>query len=107
LILGVKKDVLFEECSVKLNKGDILLLYTDGLTEARGAGAFYGEERVQSALEKYKSFPARDLPGLIVADVLEFTNGTLQDDMALLALRYNPEGSTGVVELSGAAHPSA
>jgi len=35
MILGVRKNVIFEEKTTTLNQGDLLLLYTDGLTEAK------------------------------------------------------------------------
>ena len=37
LILGVKRDVLFEENTIQLHEGDMLLMYTDGVTEAQNA----------------------------------------------------------------------
>ena len=105
--LGVFPSAKYPAGQGSLKSSGLLFLYTDGLTEARGAGAFYGEERLTGALEKYKGLSARDLPGLVVADVLEFTDGSLQDDMALLALRYRPEGPPGVVTSVGAAQPLA
>ncbi|HTY20661.1 MAG TPA: SpoIIE family protein phosphatase, partial [Geobacteraceae bacterium] len=49
LILGVRREVTFEEKSIQLQRGDILLLYTDGITEASNpAGDFFGTERLCS-----------------------------------------------------------
>jgi PAS domain S-box-containing protein len=51
LILGIRKNVVFEEREIALNKGDLLLIYTDGLTEAENAdGEFFGVERVSEIL---------------------------------------------------------
>jgi len=47
MILGCEKNVIFEEKTTTLNEGDLILLYTDGLTEAENPdGEFFGVERV-------------------------------------------------------------
>lgn len=51
MILGVKKNLVFEQKSTRLDSGDILLLYTDGITEAeRRDGEFFGVDRLKSLL---------------------------------------------------------
>ncbi|HEX2179316.1 MAG TPA: SpoIIE family protein phosphatase, partial [Actinomycetota bacterium] len=47
LLLGSFEDPAFEDCETKLEPGDILVLYTDGVTEARGPESFFGEERLE------------------------------------------------------------
>lgn len=69
----------------QLEVGDILLLYTDGITEVRRNGEFFGEERLINLL-KLKHLSAERLPKLILDKVLEFSGGVLQDDVAILAL---------------------
>jgi len=47
LIFGVNREAAFEERSIVLQKGDLVLLYTDGITEAQNpAGEFFGTERL-------------------------------------------------------------
>ncbi|MER5786531.1 PP2C family protein-serine/threonine phosphatase [Streptomyces mobaraensis] len=66
-------------------KGDLLLLYTDGVTEARdAAGRFYPLERRLAALPE--SAPGV-LTDRLVADLLAYVGGELADDAALLAVR--------------------
>ncbi|MEU5126943.1 PP2C family protein-serine/threonine phosphatase [Streptomyces mobaraensis] len=66
-------------------KGDLLLLYTDGVTEARdAAGRFYPLERRLAALPD--SAPGV-LTDRLVADLLAYVGGELADDAALLAVR--------------------
>ena len=51
--LGVTEDAFWEEAIVVLNSGDVLTLFTDGVTEAQNkAGEFFGEERVQVSIEE-------------------------------------------------------
>ncbi|MBH1938925.1 serine/threonine-protein phosphatase [Streptomyces sp. AV19] len=67
------------------HKGDLLLLYTDGVTEARDAsGRFYPLERRFAALTE--SAPGA-LADRLLADLLTYTGGELADDAALLVIR--------------------
>jgi serine phosphatase RsbU (regulator of sigma subunit) len=62
LILGVKRNVVFEEKQVDLQPGDVLLLYTDGITEAEnGEGEFFGEERLCSVVQELRQLPPAGL----------------------------------------------
>jgi PAS domain S-box-containing protein len=81
-------------CSVELTQvesGDTLLLYTDGLTEARSDGRMFGEKRLRDALGRRLDLPLEDLPRALLDEVLAFTKGHLQDDAAILAVRPLPE----------------
>jgi serine phosphatase RsbU (regulator of sigma subunit) len=75
-----------------LERGDLLLLYTDGVIEARRDSRFFGEERLE-ALLRQKSISAPDLPHMVLERVLEFSGGQLQDDIAILALGLNGGGA--------------
>lgn len=70
------------EDAVFLGKGDLILLYTDGLIEARRDNAFFGEKRLLDELEK--PLPLAEIPEHIFKAVTEFSGGRLADDMALL-----------------------
>jgi phosphoserine phosphatase RsbU/P len=83
--LGVFPDANWKPGMVQLESGDLLLLYTDGVIEARRDGELFGEERLQELLTPKKLTP-EDLPGHILDEVLAFSNGTLRDDVAMLAL---------------------
>ncbi len=69
-------------CEGRLEPGDGLLFYTDGLTEAQDAGgAFYGEGRLEALL----AGPCEDLQTAVLADVASFLEGrALADDLTLL-----------------------
>jgi hypothetical protein len=78
-----------ETCQIALR--DYLVLYTDGLTEARGERSRYGEARL---LETLRTAPARASAEQLVEhlffDALDFSDGHLSDDLAILAIRLAP-----------------
>ncbi len=68
--------------------GEALVLYTDGVTEARSPdGGFFGEERLRNFLSSHAGEPAPDLAANLREAVLEFQEGYPRDDLALLVLR--------------------
>jgi sigma-B regulation protein RsbU (phosphoserine phosphatase) len=89
LILGVKPSVVFEEKNVELKAGDVLLFYTDGLTEARNENnELFGNERVCELLTDIRGLPAKEIIDSFYAAVGDFTGSeTLQDDISLVVLK--------------------
>jgi adenylate cyclase len=87
--LGVVDDFVFPVDRDFLDFGQVLLLYTDGVTEATdGALSLYGKERLTTLLAATPADDARGVIEAVVADVLDFAGGTEQaDDIAMLALR--------------------
>ncbi|HIJ65428.1 MAG TPA: SpoIIE family protein phosphatase [Candidatus Hydrogenedentes bacterium] len=90
--LGINADVTFTDASFRLDSGDMLILFTDGLTDARDpAGDFYGEERLQKAIASGRSHSdllAEDLDD----DLLRFSVGRpYEDDVTLLVLGIEPQ----------------
>ncbi|HEY7489335.1 MAG TPA: SpoIIE family protein phosphatase, partial [Streptosporangiaceae bacterium] len=73
---------------LSLAEGDTMLLYTDGVTEARSpAGDFYTDARLTEALHRAAGLSAAGLVTSIERDVDAFTHDRRRDDLALLALR--------------------
>jgi len=90
IILGCFEDQAFVSKKVKLDQGDSILLYTDGVTEAfnRHEEA-YGEERLENLLSTMHNLTASHVINAIVADVNDFSLGVPQsDDITLLSLKY-------------------
>ena len=88
-ILGVFADAAYEDMSCAIAPGDILLLYTDGITEAMNPGGeLYGEERLDSLARQDYGTP-RALVDAVVADVRRHSATAPQsDDITLLAVTY-------------------
>jgi serine phosphatase RsbU (regulator of sigma subunit) len=72
---------------VELSPGDLLLLYTDGLAEARAGEALFGEERIAGVLRRDPGQDARVLCKSLLDAAQDFADGPLTDDVAILAIR--------------------
>lgn len=89
LILGIKREVIFEEKSMQLQRGDILLLYTDGITEARNAsGEFFGADKLCAILSKvYYEEPER-IVDMILKEVSDFIGlPVTEDDISMVVMK--------------------
>src|SRR5579872_1619217 len=76
-------DCPFAEC--ELSPGDLLALYTDGVTEAYNEkGEEFGEERLFDALRRYRHEPATAAVEAIANQVRQFTPGDQHDDITLI-----------------------
>ena len=89
LILGIKRDVIFEEKSIQLQRGDMLLLYTDGITEARNAsGEFFGSERLCSILVKVSNEQPEQVVETIHREVTGFIGSPIsEDDISMVVMK--------------------
>lgn len=77
----------FASRELAVDVDDVLLVYTDGLTEARVGDAFFGEERVAQVLRRDPGAPADVLCKSLVEAATDFTSGPINDDVAILAIR--------------------
>jgi sigma-B regulation protein RsbU (phosphoserine phosphatase) len=72
---------------VALDPGDLLLLYTDGLAEARAGGQLFGEERIAAHIRRDPGMGADVLCKSLLAAARDFATGPIRDDVAILAVR--------------------
>src|SRR5437762_825365 len=101
LVLGLKIDngerfeSLLEEVTLPLGVGDVVLLFTDGVTEAMNAeGEPFGEERVAALLEEHGDLPFEELRERILREIRAFVGDTgLQDDLTLVLLKVDEVGA--------------
>ena len=89
-VLGVYPDIELTETTVRLDHGDIMIFYTDGVTEARGVNRFYGNDRLKELVASAPAPTADTLADALIADVVGFQQGRLHDDVALLVLEATP-----------------
>jgi len=90
MLLGALPGASFEEREVDCPEGSCLLLYTDGLTEARATwgGSFFGLAPVRRVLEDHARQGPASVVDRIVVEVSRFTRDMYSDDLSILALRF-------------------
>jgi PAS domain S-box-containing protein len=87
-VLGVFPDAELRDTSLRLMPGETLVLYTDGVTEARSPdGDFFGEGKLRHLLSSCAGCDAVTLARRIKGVVLDFQEGYPRDDLAILVLR--------------------
>lgn len=87
MLVGAVREAHFGRALVELAPGEMCLLYSDGVTEARGPGGFYGEERLEAALGSCAGAPAAVVCERVAQLLSEWLDGRDHDDVALLALQ--------------------
>ncbi len=87
--LGILENARWTRRTVKIEGGETLVLYTDGLTDAMNdEGGFFGDEEFQRAIRACLQFPAEGMCGEILRAVAGFEGDTPRaDDITLLILR--------------------
>ena len=85
-LVGGLADAVFEDAIASMRPDDLLFLYTDGLTEARGEGGMFGEERVFSILEGLEIGDPWVAATRVIQEAGTFASGHLSDDVAILVV---------------------
>ena len=89
-IIGLGKDVPFEEGREELNAGDRVFFYTDGLIEHQGTGEPYGMDRLAAFLAAGSAFPLPVLLDRLLSDLRGFgEDRAFQDDVSVMALEFS------------------
>ena len=87
--LGIDDNIgkYLADVSVSIEDGDLVLLFTDGITEAIDKnGEMYGQERLEQALNQYADLPVGKLLDRVIKDVKVF-QGEQLDDMTLVVIK--------------------
>ncbi len=89
MVLGIMDDMTYDEATAALAPDDILLLYTDGITEAMdAAGELFGKARLTAAVAQAAPATARDLIDAILAAVRDYTGDTPPaDDLTIVTVK--------------------
>lgn len=86
--LGMSPQLDVEQASVQLAVGDTIVLYTDGITEARNAdGDEFGEKRLRSLLQSLSTTSPAAICDEVIAAVTQFAGGVVEDDQSIVAAR--------------------
>ena len=86
--LGIVTKTEWQQRMIQLSPGDILVLYTDGVTDAQNSqGEFYGEERLLATARSSKAGTAKEIQDAIQKDIQDFVGRAPQfDDITLVIL---------------------
>ena len=92
--VGIISNNIYHQDTVKLEKGDVLFLYTDGITEAFNRDKIlFGEERLLKVLKSTSTNNIEDFSHFVLNKVSSFSQGMTQhDDITLLSLKYHGIG---------------
>jgi sigma-B regulation protein RsbU (phosphoserine phosphatase) len=77
----------FHSREMPLDPGDLLLMYTDGLSEARSGGQLFGEDRIANIIRRDPGHEATTLCKVLLEAARDFASEPLSDDVAILAVR--------------------
>lgn len=92
-VVGAFADMVYRNGSVALAEGDVLLLYTDGTTEARSSdGSFFGDDGLRDAVMAELPLGFEGLLDRLLARLDDYTGRRLEDDVAMVGLRFDALG---------------
>lgn len=97
-LLGAKPDSTYQSRTAEFRPGDVIVWYTDGVTEAADArGIQYGQQRLLAVVKENVALPADRLRDIVITDVRNFCNGTVQDDdMTVIVAEHQGAAPAGV-----------
>ncbi|MFC4148177.1 SpoIIE family protein phosphatase [Micromonospora mangrovi] len=98
MLIGAFSTVRLEQRTVPLAAGDTVLLYTDGVIEARGPAGLFGQERLAELVRGAPHDDPERLVAYVRAGVDAFQHGPAADDMAILALRIGRRSAPATVD---------
>jgi serine phosphatase RsbU (regulator of sigma subunit) len=89
LPLGAQEDTQYGIAEMPFHQGDVLLLYTDGLSEARHDGRQFGFESLEAEASTMRERPFRGEARRLVESARTFSHGELHDDTVVVLLRLS------------------
>jgi serine phosphatase RsbU (regulator of sigma subunit) len=87
LALGIESDQSYAQTGGKLPRGAAVVLYTDGVVEARSGAELDGVERLDVCLSGRIDLPAQSIAAAVLADCRAFAGGELRDDCAVVVAK--------------------
>lgn len=92
LILGAMSTMTpYEEQTVTLSKNDILVFYTDGVTEAKNKDGTeeYGEERLYECIKNHRKYSPEEIQEAIIEDIKSYSKDIQHDDVTIIVIKVN------------------
>ena len=86
-LLGLLGPPRLHDTAVTLGPGDALVLYTDGILEARAGGTFFGHDQLLEVVSDLRDEPAQAMADGVAAAAVDFQDGHTRDDIAVVVLQ--------------------
>lgn len=87
-VLGLTQEAYYEEQEIRVQEGDMLVLFTDGITEIKNQqGQFMERYELKDLFYQFKHLPAQELVDTIQQQLLQLAQFELQDDQTIVALK--------------------
>lgn len=92
-LLGVIDNQKFGVENIRMHKGDILMLYTDGISEAQDDdGNLYGEDRLKELIRKHHKLSPKDIVYKVLDDVISYSSTSgYTDDRTIVIIKRDEE----------------
>lgn len=88
LIIGISRNFRYENKSIDIIKGDIILFYTDGLIEAKNSqNQLFGKERIKNIIKENSKKSVEEIKKIIYDELIKFTENNLQDDITFIVVK--------------------
>ncbi|MFQ5436959.1 MAG: PP2C family protein-serine/threonine phosphatase, partial [Anaerolineae bacterium] len=89
LLVGMLPDSTYEQARIQMSKGEVVVIYSDGITEAENASdELFGEERLQEIIRKYQKLDSTAIMNGIYEEVKAFQGNQKQtDDITLVVIK--------------------
>jgi sigma-B regulation protein RsbU (phosphoserine phosphatase) len=94
--LGIFPDVQFEMEQLELGGGEVLVIYSDGITEARSSGDSgdeeFGDKRLEALVSSLREAAPREIEKRVLEAVREWSGAESEDDMTLMIVKAKSDG---------------
>lgn len=87
MLLGIRGDAKFQEREVDLRHGDVVAVFTDGLTEAGTSKLRFGTDRIIEAIRASANLSAQGIVDAMCDALFEFVHGRVTDDVAIVVIK--------------------
>jgi len=92
VILGAMESLMpYDSDTIDLKKDDVLVLYTDGVTESMNPGNTeeYGEERLEACIMKHLNEDSQAIMDAVIEDIQAFSDDTQYDDITMMVIKVD------------------
>ena len=91
LALGIDAPQAYDTVTEPFPPGAIVVVYTDGVIEARRGGEQFGVERLDALLAERRDLPPQEIAQAALAACRDWTEGELTDDFAVVVVKRSPQ----------------